>query len=210
MLYNNDNICTVGLTGMSGAGKTTACEVFREHGFHIIDCDNVAREVVKCGRPALADIAAHFGSGILTPDGGLDRKKLGGIVFSDKQKLAELDGLIYPFIHFEIIRELTEFSGTGERLFLLDAPTLFESGADIFCDCIVSVTADISVCRERIMLRDGLTAGQAEKRLLSQHDAEFYRERSDHCAENNGDREQFAAGLAQIADNIRRKILPAR
>lgn len=202
MLYNNDNICTVGLTGMSGAGKTTACEVFREHGFHIIDCDKVAREVVKCGRPALLEIAAHFGSGILTPDGGLDRKKLGGIVFSDKQKLAELDGLIYPFIHFEIIRELTEFSGTGERLFLLDAPTLFESGADIFCDCIVSVTADISVCRERIMLRDGLTSEQAEKRLSSQHDAGFYRDRSDCCAENNGSAEDFTAKLADIARNI--------
>ena len=202
MLYDNDDIRIVGLTGMSGAGKTTACEVFAEKGFCIIDCDKVSRNVVEKGRPALGEIAAHFGEGILLGDGSLDRRKLGGIVFSDKQSLAALDGIIYPFIHFEIIRVISERAKAGETLFLLDAPTLFESGADVFCDCVVSVTADKDICRERIMQRDGLTREQAEMRLSSQHGRAFYEERSYRCIVNGGTREELVRHLDETAEEI--------
>ena len=202
MLYSNDNVQTVGLTGMSGAGKTTACEVFAEKGFCVIDCDKTARRVVEKGKPALAEIAAHFGGDILTGDGSLDRRKLGNIVFADKSSLAALDSIIYPFIHYEIIRETVELIKAGETRFLLDAPTLFESGADVFCDCIVSVTADTELCRQRITLRDGITSEQAEMRLSSQHDRAFYEERSDWCLVNNGTREELVRELHDIAEKV--------
>lgn len=203
MLFEGDNVYIVGLTGMSGAGKTTACEVFAENGFCVIDCDIVSREVVEKGRPALSAIAAEFGKDVLSVDGELDRKKLGGIVFGSREKLDRLNELIYPYITFEIIRKINTLSRDGVKLFLLDAPTLFESGADVLCDTVVSVTADIKVCARRIMERDGLTEDQAEKRLSSQHGAEFYSERSRFCAENTGTREEFREKLSFIAEKIR-------
>ncbi len=202
MLYINDKIYITGLTGMSGAGKTTACRVFAENGFAVIDCDNVARRVVEKGRPALRDIAGHFTEDILTADGELDRGKLGGIVFGDREKLDTLNDIIYPYITYFIVDKMTQLEKNGSELILLDAPTLFESGADKLCDVIVSVTADRASCAERIMSRDGLTAEQAENRLSSQHDAGFYRERSDYCAENTGTAEEFSAKIADIARSI--------
>lgn len=202
MLYSNDNIYTVGLTGMSGAGKTTACRVFAENGFAVIDCDLVARKVVGKGRPALRDIAACFTEGVLTGEGELDRRKLGDIVFGDRAKLDALNGIIYPYITYCIVEEMTYLAKNKSEMILLDAPTLFESGADVLCDSVVSVTADIRSCAERIMQRDGLTAEQAEKRLSSQHDAGFYIERSHYCAENTGTAEEFSARIAAIARSI--------
>ncbi|MBP5605046.1 MAG: dephospho-CoA kinase [Ruminiclostridium sp.] len=207
MLYENDGIYTVGLTGMSGAGKSTACRVFAENGFCVIDCDLTAKEVVMKGRPALIEITEHFSRDVIKTNGALDRPKLAGIVFSDNDKLRELNGIIYPYIIYAII-EKTVLS--GEKLILFDAPTLFESGADRLCDATVCVTADRELCISRIMLRDGLTRSQAEMRLSSQHDASFYTGRCDHSAVNNGSPEELRAALESIADRIKRSVSEVR
>lgn len=202
MLYANDGIYTVGLTGMSGAGKTTACRIFAGSGFTVIDCDITARNVVTAGRPALEMIAHRFSRDILKADGTLDRRKLGGIIFSDSTARDALNGIIYPYITFEIIRDISDFRADGSRLFLLDAPTLFESGADMLCDSVVCVTSDLDACAERIMKRDGLTRLQAKERLSSQHDAAFYTERSDYSAVNSGSIEEFEQSLRRIAGKL--------
>lgn len=200
------NVCTiVGLTGMSGAGKSTACKLFAENGWAVIDCDIVSRIVVEQGKPALREISEHFGSDILLPDGGLDRKRLGDLVFSDEQSLNELNRLIYPYISYEIISRAEEYTVNGNMNILLDAPTLFESGADGFCDKIVSVTAPLKTCAARIMKRDGITAEQAENRLKSQHSEEYYREKSDFCVNNDGDavhlKQKIGTIIKELAEN---------
>lgn len=200
------NECTiVGLTGMSGAGKSTACKLFAENGWAVIDCDIVSRIVVEKGKPALREISEHFGSDILLPDGGLDRKRLGELVFSDEQSLNELNRLIYPYISYEIISRAEEYTVNGNMNILLDAPTLFESGADSFCDKIVSVTAPLKICAARIMKRDGITAEQAENRLKSQHSEEYYREKSDFCVCNDGDavhlKHKIGTIIKELAEN---------
>ena len=203
MLYTNDGIYIVGLTGMSGAGKTTACEVFREDGFSVINCDEVARYVVETGRPALSAIAGRFGTDMLLGDGSLDRRKLGSLVFSDGEALEALNGIIYPFITYRIINDICSYAASDMKHILLDAPTLFESGADRLCDTIVCVTADRSLCAERIMKRDGITRRQAEERLGSQHDARFYISRSQYSIGNSGERAEFERELRGIAHKIR-------
>ena len=207
MLYRGDNVHITGLTGMSGAGKTTACGIFRNEGFCVIDCDIVARRVVDCGKLALAEIDRSFPEGVITPEGALDRRKLGSIVFSDREKLALLDRTIYPYITFYITAAIRELSRIGGNMIMLDAPTLFESGADVLCDVIVSVTADRESCAERIMKRDGITREQAEQRLASQHDARFFRSRSDHCIENNGDTAGFEEQLKKTAAAVKESFL---
>ncbi len=173
-----------GLTGMSGAGKTTVCEEFSRAGFDIINCDIIAREVVQTGAPCLDEIKQKFGAGVITADGELDRKAMGNIVFNDKAKLLLLNNTIYPYITYEVIQRIER---SDSNYVLLDAPTLFESGIDYICDGVVSVICDREVSISRIMARDGIDKKAAESRLKSQHDAEFYKSRSNFCIENNGD-----------------------
>lgn len=191
----------VGLTGMSGAGKTSACNVFAENGYEIVNCDLISRQVVSKSSKCLEEIKAAFGDVIL-PSGELDRKKVAGIVFTSEQKREQLNKIIYPYISYIVIDKILSWSGK----ILLDAPTLFESGIDSLCGVIVSVVCDKNVSIERIMKRDGLTAEQAENRLSSQHGIEFYRSHSHFCAENNGTEEQLKAKIRSIIAEIGEKI----
>ena len=191
----------VGLTGQTGAGKSTAGRLFAERGVPSIDCDRVARAVTEQGSPCLDALVAEFGQDILFPCGGLDRKKLGSIVFADPQKLARLDAVIFPFILARIRELLGALETRGEPLVLLDAPTLFESGADSLCGVIVSVVAPAEIRRERIRERDGLSREEADRRMESQHDEAFFRERSDFVLENGGPPEAL---VPQVDEALRR------
>lgn len=152
----------VGLTGQSGAGKTTISDAFRENGFEIINCDIVAREVTQAGNECCKGLAKIFPD--CFDDGfALDRRKLGEIVFSDKNKLQMLNDTIYPFIN-KLIDE--KINATESEFVLLDAPTLFEAGADKLCSVIVSVVADFGIRLERITKRDGISAELAKSVFL--------------------------------------------
>mgnify|MGYP003301579776 CR=1 FL=1 len=183
-MFTDNDVYIIGLTGMSGAGKTTACEAFSECGVDIINCDLVARTVVLKGRPALKELKDYFGNEIILPDGTLDRKKIGNLIFSDESARLAFNNIIYPFISYEMIMNAVKYIKGGSEYILLDAPTLFESGTDSFCDIIVSVVAEREDSIKRIMLRDNLSRDEAENRLSSQHPAEFYRGKSDFCVVN--------------------------
>uniref|UniRef100_UPI0035659AD9 dephospho-CoA kinase n=1 Tax=Marinobacter sp. TaxID=50741 RepID=UPI0035659AD9 len=96
----------VGLTGGIGSGKSTVARLFGERGVHWVDADDVAREVVEPGTPALAEIEEHFGEEILTPEGALDRAQLRGIVFEKPEERAWLESLLHPVIREELVRQL--------------------------------------------------------------------------------------------------------
>lgn len=197
-----DNALIVGLTGMSGAGKTTACEVFRECGYAVADCDRIARQVTEKGKPALREIVRRFGAEYLDPDGALNRRALGKRVFSSEADRLALDELIYPYISYEMISLVISYIDRGFRLILLDAPTLFESGTDTLCDRIVAIVSDREKCIGRIVARDALPLAQARDRLSSQLSAEVYRSRSDFCVENNGTEEELKERVREIAARI--------
>ena len=192
-----------GLTGMSGAGKTTVCEEFSRSGFDIINCDMIAREVVEKDTPCLDEIKQKFGGEVITADGELDRKVMGNIVFNDKAKLLLLNNTIYPYITYEVIQRI-ERSDSG--YVLLDAPTLFESGIDYICDGVVSVICDREVSLKRIMARDGIDRKAAESRLKSQHDAEFYKSRSNFCIENNRDFNTLTQTAQKVIQQIKGEL----
>ncbi len=201
-MFTDNDAYILGLTGMSGAGKTTACEVFRECGYAVINCDTVSRIVVEKGRPALRELEAYFGGSVILPDGNLNRKEVGNLIFSDEKARLAFNDIIYPYISYEMIKAAVKYINSGLRYILLDAPTPFESGTDSFCDIIVSVVSDREKCLERIMLRDKLTREEAFNRLSSQYPPEFYRKRSDYCVENRGSIEQLKAEIKNIAVKI--------
>lgn len=198
----SENITVVGLTGQTGAGKTTLCKAFEKKGFKVIDADIVAREVTEKGTDCLKKITEQFGEEILLEDGSLDRKKLGSIVFSHRDKLELLNSIIFPYISDRIVGRIREMSCGGEGFVLIDAPTLFESGTDRLCDIIVSVTADSSVRLERIMKRDNITREAALARMNAQHDEDFFRANSDYLIENNSDEGALLTAARETAEKI--------
>jgi len=196
-------VMVVGLTGQTGAGKSTVSRIFSDNGFAVINADSVARKVVEKGSGCLDEIVDFFGEGILNEEGELNRRALAAIVFSDKAKLETLNTIIYPYITGEILRSIRRYSIQGNKLILLDAPTLFESRADDFCEIIISVLADEDIRRERIISRDSLTPEQAQRRMNSQLDEEFFKSHSDYIIHNNGELSTVNEISKEVSDKIR-------
>ncbi|MBP7186232.1 MAG: dephospho-CoA kinase [Ruminococcus sp.] len=197
------DVMVVGLTGQTGAGKSTVSKVFSANGFSVINADLVARKVVEKGTTCLDEIADFFGSSIISEDGTLNRKALAAIVFSDKAKLETLNTIIYPYITGEILRQIRSFASNGEKFILLDAPTLFESRADDFCEIIISVLADADIREKRIISRDSLTQDEARKRMNSQYDEDFFISHSDYIIHNNGELDAVNEISKEVSDRIK-------
>lgn len=172
----------VGLTGISGAGKSTISRLFSDNGYCVIDCDQCARKIAEPNSPFLKELAEKFSADIIRSDGSLDRAKTAALIYSDPAKKAQYSKIIFPYITYNIAEQIK----SANNEVLLDAPTLFEAGLDFLCDKIVSVCADEAVCVSRIVARDGISEQQAKERLSSQHSAEFFKSRSDFFILNNG------------------------
>lgn len=197
-----EGVMVVGLTGQTGSGKTTVCRIFKENGFAVINADMVSRDVVEKGKPCLSELAEIFGNEIIAEDGSLNRKKLGTIVFSDKSKLEILNSICYPYITGEILKRIRTLADNNQKLILLDAPTLFESRADDFCEIIISVIARQEKRLERIMKRDGLSEADALKRINSQHDEQFFKENSEFIIKNNKDLNNLNSIAKEVSDKV--------
>ena len=176
----------IGLTGPTGAGKGAVGALFKEHGIPVIDADAVYHGLLVPPSPCLDALKARFGEGILLPDGGLHRKKLGEIVFSDAEALGDLNKIAHGFVMAEIRKRLSELRKQELPAAVMDAPQLFEANAEGDCNLIVSVLADKRIRLERIMARDGIDAEAALRRMEAQRSDEFFRTHSNYIVENNG------------------------
>ena len=198
------NIIVVGLTGQTGAGKSSVSKIIRAQGIEVIDCDLVSREVVANEKRCVADLALEFSITILNMDGTLNRKRLGSIVFSDKAKLEKLNEIIFPYIKEYIYRRITELEQEGKDIVVLDAPTLFESGIDAECDFVISVIAPETQRLNRIVIRDHLSDEDARKRMASQHNDEFYTSRSQLVIVNDGDQHDLHVKALELVGAMQR------
>ncbi|MGA8240078.1 MAG: dephospho-CoA kinase [Desulfobacterales bacterium] len=158
-----------GLTGGIGTGKSTVAAVFAEAGAVIIDADEIARDVVAKGRPAWCRIVAHFGRDVLLPDGGIDRKKLGAIIFNDARQKVHLDRIVHPHVIAETEQQLKEIERVQpQAVVILDVPLLIEAGMNRDLDEVIVVYAPEAVQLKRLMRRDRLTAAEGLSRIRSQ------------------------------------------
>ena len=183
----------IGLTGNIGCGKSMVSSYLAEKGALIIDADQVARDIVRQGTPALAEIAAHFGSGVLDPTGNLDRKKLGALVFSDPAALAKLNSITHPRIIEAIEKEKTKLAAkmkTQGGLLVIDAPLLIETGLHHNLDEIWMVTLDPQVQIQRLMTRDGISESEARQRIESQMPQAEKMKFAHRIIDNNGTPEE--------------------
>jgi dephospho-CoA kinase len=178
----------VGLTGGIATGKSTVSELFRRLGGEIIDADRLARDVVAPGEPALAEIARVFGADVLLPDGHLDRKRLGALVFADAEKRRRLESITHPAIRERFTSRLAELEAAGfAGIVFFDAPVLIESGNYKNMDRLVVVLTDEATQLARLGGRDGLGREEALVRLRSQMPVREKARLADHVIDNSGD-----------------------
>ena len=174
----------IGLTGGSGTGKGTVAARMRSLGAGWVDADAVYRTLCAENREMLSALDAAFG-GVTDQNGVLDRPKLAKIVFSDPEKLRQLNAITTPYIRTASLEAIRAQSACP--IVLYDAPTLFEAGADDFCDAVIAVLAPHDTRVARIIERDGLTDEAARARIDEQPNDTFYREKCGYIIENNGD-----------------------
>lgn len=186
----NKKVFVIGLTGQSGSGKTVISEHFAKRGAAVINADIVARGVTADGSECNAKLRELFPS-CVDDRLVLDRRALAAVVFNDRAKLDMLNDTIFPYINDALAWEIERIGESGSKIIVLDAPTLFEAGADKLCDMIISVVADEEIRAKRIQKRDGLTREQAAARFSSQRSVRFFKEHSDIVIENNGSAEEL-------------------
>lgn len=180
----------IGLTGGSGSGKTLASNIFAEYGVVTLNADRIYHEILSKKDGCTEELVKAFGNDILDTEGFVARKKLAAAVFGKKdtpELLHTLNKITHTYVMSEIRKRLSELKNTACHAVLLDAPQLFEAGAEKDCDVIVGVVAPRNVRVARIMARDGLSTAAAEARINAQPNDNFYRTNCHVILENDHD-----------------------
>ncbi len=164
----------IGLTGKTGAGKTTVASYLKEKGCFIIDGDIIARQITEKGSEVLPILQKEFGEDILDENGELIRKKLAQRAFSSKENTAILNSITHPVIKKRSEDEIAKAESLGYKTALIDAAALLDSDCKDLCDKIIVVTAPEEIRLERILQRDGITPEQAMTRINAQKSDEYY------------------------------------
>ena len=173
---------TMGITGGSGSGKTSALLALNKLGALVIDCDTVYHELLAENAEIKSELAARF-DGVLQ-NGAIDRKRLGEIVFKNKASLNDLNAITHKYVGAEIERRLAEWAVKGGAVAAIDAILLIESSRSKKCDVTVGIIAPVETRIARITSRDGITRAQAEMRINAQKPDSFFIENCDHILEN--------------------------
>ena len=196
----------IGITGPTGAGKTTALNVLRDMGAEVLDADAVYHRLLEESPPLRESLAAAFGAGILDGEGRVDRKKLSAVVYPDR--LEELNALTHPAVAEEIFRLADQARARGSIAVAIDAIALVESGMAAWCDIVVAVLAPLEVRIRRIMARDGINEAYARRRALAQKDEAFFRSHAGYVLENRGS--DTAETFGERAEALFRELLGRR
>lgn len=192
----------IGITGPTGAGKTTVLNVLRELGGAVVDCDAVYHELLRSEGPMRDELRARFGAEIFDENGDLRRKELGAIVFGDAGALADLDAITHRHIIEEVERRAAQARAEGRPAVALDAIALLESGLGERCDVTVAVTAPEDIRVGRIMAREGIPEEYARSRVNAQKPDSWFEERCGYTLRNDGEQGALEAGARALFRRI--------
>ena len=193
----------IGLTGGTGSGKSVVSKSLLAAGAVIVDADRIAHEIILKGEPAYHEIIEYYGTGILDAEGNIIRKKLGEIVFNDKEKLAFLNQCTHKYITAEVKRQIAEAKEAGTaKAIIVDAPLLLEAKLETVCDLVWVVYADPEVRAQRVMARDGITYELAKARIANQKSWEEYRAAADAVIDNSKDLVHLEKQLDEILKTL--------
>ncbi|MED1177534.1 dephospho-CoA kinase [Bacillus paralicheniformis] len=190
----------IGLTGGIASGKSTVAQMFQQCGITVVDADVIAKEAVEQGMPAYQKIAETFGQGVLLETGGIDRRKLGEIVFANEEKRMQLNAIVHPEVRKMMIKQRDEAIRAGERFVVLDIPLLYESGLEHLTDKVIVVWVPMELQLERLMKRNRLTEDEALNRIHAQHSLDEKKKKADAVIDNSGSLKDTEAQLHQLLD----------
>lgn len=196
----------IGLTGAIGSGKSTVSEMFSEAGFCTVDCDAISHSL-DAEPSYVKAVREHFGDGVITVSGGtarVDRQTLARVVFSDENERKTLQNISYPII-LGIVYSRAEASRALGLDTVIDAPMLFESELDRYCDVTIGVIADENVRRARAVARGGISEADIDARIKVQPENSFYIENCDYIIENNGTTCELKTELARLISMLGEK-----
>lgn len=203
----------IGLTGNIGSGKSSVARFLRDLGAKVVDADQVAREVVMPGTPALAELVKEFGPDILNPDGSLNRQKMGSIVFADSQARTRLNQITHPRIKEAIDNTIANFrrdpyASSPSGVLVIEAPLLIEVGLDRQVDEVWVVKVDEDKQIERLVARDNMKPADIRKRIAAQMPQSAKLKRADRIIDNSGDFSATKKQVTKIWDEFQRKHHP--
>lgn len=188
----------IGITGPTGAGKSLLCSELEKNNIPTVDADSVYHSLLVPPSECLDALRREFGDGVFAPDGTLDRKALGKIVFSDRGKLALLNSTVLSIVIAKIREIIADHAAKGGEVIAIDAPTLIESGFSAECDTVISVLAPKELRIARIVERDRITHEEAQRRVNAQKSDDFYIAHSDLLLINDKDAELFLDEVRDI------------
>jgi dephospho-CoA kinase len=192
----------IGLTGGIATGKSTVSRILRDKGFAVVDADILAREAVQIGTAANLEINRAFGPDVILPNGDLNRARIGEIVFSDRSKLALLESIIHPEVRRLALERKAELASKGVRAAFYDVPLLFEKNMEPLFDSVVVVAARPELQRSRLILRNGFSPAEADKRIASQIPIEEKVKRANHVIRNDGSVTDLEAAVARYLETL--------
>jgi dephospho-CoA kinase len=202
-------VLAVGLTGGIACGKTKIRERLDAHGVPTLDADGVVHRLFGPGTDVTREIAATFGASVIGPDGAVDRKALGAVVFRDPPQRKRLEAIVHPEV-FEAIDEFLKNARDADAdVAVVDAALMYETGSYDRYDRVVVAYCPPEVQRERLVKRDGLTAEQAERRIASQMPVEEKRDRADYVIDTSGTMEQTLARTDTVLEQLKREAKKA-
>lgn len=165
----------IGITGPTGAGKTTALNALKDMGGRVVDCDAVYHDLLASSEPMRRELRARFGDDVFRPDGALDRKALGAVVFESERALADLNAITHKYVGIAVDEFIEQARQAGANAVAVDAIALIESGIADRCCCTVAVTAPDEVRVRRIMAREGISEEYARLRVNAQKKEDWFR-----------------------------------
>jgi dephospho-CoA kinase len=201
----------VGLTGGIASGKSLVARVFKDLGAHVIDADRIVHELLEPEQPACREVLEHFGKDIMLPNGGIDRRKLGEIVFNDPEKRAWLNSCLHPKVFSVYTSQVQHLqSRQPDAMVVLNAALLIETGYHRKMDKTVVIYADREQQIERLSLRDKFTREQALARIMSQMPLAEKRAHADYVIDNTGSREDAEVQAREVFQKLKRDAERAR
>ncbi len=169
----------IGLTGLTGAGKSTVAQKLMAYGCYHIDADKVARDVINNNENVKNKLKERFGCDVINDDSTINRPLLASRAFTDEQSTLDLNAITHPAVIEEIKSIIKDISEVGYRGIIIDAIALFESGLNSLCDFNVTVIAPKEIRLDRIMKRDNITKEKALERISAQKDESFFTSKAD-------------------------------
>lgn len=188
----------IGITGPTGAGKTTVLNVLRELGGAAADCDAVYHDLLRTSIPMQNELKNRFGCEIFDANGGLRRKEFGAIVFGDQSALAALNAITHRYIIAELRRRIARAEAENRPAIALDAIALLESGAGELCGATIAVTALPEVRVRRIMAREGISEEYARRRVAAQKPEAWFEAHCTYTLRNDGTQAELEAGARRL------------